>query len=341
MIGAEDVDHAVGALQLLVMIGDVVGEIRRPAVGAHDHAVFVVAGGRRAQPQRAVFLVGEAEFAQALDAGRDRAARRAALFRFARDRTTRRSARRRLAVRARSHRGRTSRKYVSHCGLPASRQRSPSSVANARRRSAAGSRRDSRPSGKGNAGSQMLLVARVERARERVHLRAGVVDQPFGEHVVAGETQRFRQRVADRERAPLHDDQRSGRVRAAEFERDAFALRRAAAVVRRLRAAPRQPRAARRRGASRRLMNPAVAVPSATVARTPSSASARSRIACAISLGARFALRAKPNATLVATSPNSGRRGASNVTSVRLPDRARAPRRRNARRGPANRAARR
>jgi len=59
VIGTENIDHAVGALQLVVVVGDVVREIGRASVGADDHAVFVVAAFGRAQPERAVFVVGE------------------------------------------------------------------------------------------------------------------------------------------------------------------------------------------------------------------------------------------------------------------------------------------
>src|ERR1700681_169409 len=68
-------------------------------------------------------------------------------------------------------------------------------------------------------------------------------------------------------------------------------------------------------GFSVRLMNPATAVASATVARTSSSASARAMISFPMSCGFLRAVRASPNATLVATSPNSARRAGSNCTT--------------------------
>ena len=65
---------AVGALQFVVVVGDVLAEIGRPAVGADDDAVFVVAVVGRAHPERAVFFVDEALGPQARDAGGDGAA---------------------------------------------------------------------------------------------------------------------------------------------------------------------------------------------------------------------------------------------------------------------------
>jgi len=43
VIGAEDIDHPVGALQFIVMVGDVVGVVGRPSVAADRDPVFVVA----------------------------------------------------------------------------------------------------------------------------------------------------------------------------------------------------------------------------------------------------------------------------------------------------------
>jgi hypothetical protein len=69
--------------------------------------------------------------------------------------------------------------------------------------------------------------------------------------------------------------------------------------------------------ARRRLMNPAVALislkssPSAGFCDVTSATSA-----LAMSWGDRFAMRVSANAALVAKSPNSGRRGASNGTST-------------------------
>ena len=58
VVGAPDVDEVVeAAAELLGDVADVGGEVRRPAVGAVDDPVLVVAEGRRAEPQRAVLLV--------------------------------------------------------------------------------------------------------------------------------------------------------------------------------------------------------------------------------------------------------------------------------------------
>src|SRR2546429_4651323 len=46
------------ALALVLVVGDVRGEVGVLAVGADEHAVLVVAEGARAQPQRAVVAIG-------------------------------------------------------------------------------------------------------------------------------------------------------------------------------------------------------------------------------------------------------------------------------------------
>ncbi len=101
--------------------------------------------------------------------------------------------------------------------------------------------------GEGKVRFPELPVARVERTAERVHLRAGIVDDPLGETSSPMKRNAARERVADRERAALHDDERPGRIRAAVFERDVLARRRRRGRKRRLRAG-----SARRRAASRR-----------------------------------------------------------------------------------------
>ena len=67
VVHAPDVDEVVeAAAELLGDVADVGGEVRRPAVGAVDHAVLVVAEGGGAEPGRAVLLVDLARVAQPL-----------------------------------------------------------------------------------------------------------------------------------------------------------------------------------------------------------------------------------------------------------------------------------
>ena len=72
VVDAPDVDQVVEpAAELLGHVADVGREVRRPTVGAVDHAVLVVAEGGRAEPGRAVLLVDVAAVAQPLDRALD------------------------------------------------------------------------------------------------------------------------------------------------------------------------------------------------------------------------------------------------------------------------------
>ena len=79
---------------------------------------------------------------------------------------------------------------------------------------------------KGKVRIEALTIASVNRTAERVELAARVVDDPFDENVVAAISHRVDQRRADRHRAALNDQQRAGRVRAAELDGDAYAVAR-------------------------------------------------------------------------------------------------------------------
>ena len=58
VVGAPDVDLALeAALALVLVVGDVRGEVGVLAAGAHEHAILVVAELGRAQPQRALARV--------------------------------------------------------------------------------------------------------------------------------------------------------------------------------------------------------------------------------------------------------------------------------------------
>src|SRR6202035_3895002 len=59
MVGAPHVDLAIeAALALVLVVGDVRGEVGVLAAGAHQHAVLVVAVVGRAQPQSALAAIG-------------------------------------------------------------------------------------------------------------------------------------------------------------------------------------------------------------------------------------------------------------------------------------------
>ncbi len=58
VVGAPHVDLAIeAALALVLVVGDVRGEVGVLAAGAHQHAVLVVAVVGRAQPQRALAAI--------------------------------------------------------------------------------------------------------------------------------------------------------------------------------------------------------------------------------------------------------------------------------------------
>ena len=68
VIGPEDVDQpSVGALELVVVVRDVRGEVRGCAVRADEHAILVVAEGRRPQPDGSLALIDVPALAQLLD----------------------------------------------------------------------------------------------------------------------------------------------------------------------------------------------------------------------------------------------------------------------------------
>ena len=107
MVGAQNVDDAVVALQLLIMIGDVHAKIGRPPVAAQEHAILVVAELRCTKEECPVLLVREPERTQAIDAFAHLAALVQLALRSASDRTRRRSVAPSAAVARRTRRGRT------------------------------------------------------------------------------------------------------------------------------------------------------------------------------------------------------------------------------------------
>ena len=65
VVGPEDVDQdLVAPAGLVEVVGDVGGEVGRVAVAAHEHPVLGVAVVGRAEPGRALGLVGVARLAQ-------------------------------------------------------------------------------------------------------------------------------------------------------------------------------------------------------------------------------------------------------------------------------------
>src|SRR5438094_601905 len=68
VVGAPDVDYLVEPAdqELVAMVGDVRGEVRRHAVAAHQHVVLVLAERGRGEPDRALALGDEPALAQIL-----------------------------------------------------------------------------------------------------------------------------------------------------------------------------------------------------------------------------------------------------------------------------------
>src|SRR5262249_62343915 len=70
--------------------------------------------------------------------------------------------------------------------------------------------------------AELLPHARLERARERLELIAGVVDVELRRDPRALRAEQSRERVTDRGRARVDDHQRSGRIRGDELETNAL-----------------------------------------------------------------------------------------------------------------------
>lgn len=79
--------------------------------------------------------------------------------------------------------------------------------------------------------AELLAVARLDRPREVVHLRAGVVDVVLARHFVAREVEHVAQRVADGRAAGMAQVQAAGRVGADELDLHALAGGCAASVI--------------------------------------------------------------------------------------------------------------
>jgi hypothetical protein len=86
--------------------------------------------------------------------------------------------------------------------------------------------------GKRRRQAELLLHARLERARQRVELIAGVVDVELGRHRRALAPEEACERVTDGGRARVDDDERTGGIRRHELEADAAARLTLAASVR-------------------------------------------------------------------------------------------------------------
>src|SRR5205814_6764097 len=85
--------------------------------------------------------------------------------------------------------------------------------------------------GKRHRLSELLEHARLERARERLELRARVVDVVLGRHPGALRALQARARYADGRGAGIDDHERARRVRGDELETDAAAARGLAPAV--------------------------------------------------------------------------------------------------------------
>ena len=69
VVGAPNIDDALKAShgKLIIMIGDIGREIRRKAVGAHEHLILFAAVFSGAVPKRAVLLIGHAAHGEHTD----------------------------------------------------------------------------------------------------------------------------------------------------------------------------------------------------------------------------------------------------------------------------------
>ena len=211
VVGAEDVDQAVEAApDLVLVIGDVGGEVRRGAGRAHEHAVLVVAVLARAHPQRALGLVAVTELLEDLECDRDRG--RVAFVQRALEE---------VGV------------EVDAVGV----QRRADALHDQRRRLAAELLR-ARLGGVRDAGRELgdvvaLIAVLGQRfiARAGAHggaelrdLRAGVVEVVLAHDLVAGQFEQPRQRVAVGRVAAARRGQRAGRVGRDELDVDPLAL---------------------------------------------------------------------------------------------------------------------
>ena len=160
-----------------------------------------------------------------------------------------------------------------------------------------------------------LTVTGVERTPERVELAAGVVDDPLDEDVVAAQTHRICQCRADDIERPCTTTSGPVGLALPNSSETRGAVGRAFAEADRRRPGP-EPRCPPP-GRTRRLMKPPTgSICEKSVVSCGASLAASATIARAISCGDRRAAFANEKATLVAKSPNSGRRGASNATGA-------------------------
>ena len=221
VVGAEQIDHMIDAREFHeVMIGDVDGKVGELARAPAQHTVLVIAGaghGRRAKPQRAVVLVRQPTRGELLHrllhqaavthvallgrphvelhaVGRERAA-------LLRDHELDRPAAEMLEARAR---------VAGHVEPSALRAILRGEVDQVLARIPFFGQRGLVAEG--------LTHARLERARERLELRAGIVDVELRRDARALRAQEARERVADGGGARVDDHQRSGRIRGDELE---------------------------------------------------------------------------------------------------------------------------
>ena len=307
------------APELVQMVGDVGGEIGPGAVRALERPVDLVAVGGRAEQQlrhrlpvshracrpwaaaacrcRAAPCSSSTASASSIRPAVDQLALRGEHVVAARP-----ARRGRRGSAPSSPRRRCARTAGSHSGSPPSRQRSPSRAAIAcrqRTQIVAGIEawRDL-----ADRLAQRLAVAQVQRAGERLDLRAAVVDVILAGDREAGMRQDAGQRVAEHRAAAMADMQRAGRIGRAELDIDPAAARRACCGRSRRRPRARSaPAAARRPAPCVRLTKPGRRAATPATSGAPASAST-SWPARSPSAACRAAL-ASTRAALVAASP--------------------------------------
>ena len=226
MVGAEQVDHVVDTGELHVVVErDVDGEVGQLAGAPPQHAVLVVAGaldGRRAEPERAVLLVREAAGGEVLHGLlRQAAVTYVALFRGPH-------------VEVHAVGGERAALLLDHAldGPAAEVLEARALVAGHVARTARGAVFPGEVGQvfariavlrQGGALAELLAYARLERARERLELGAGVVHVELGRDRRALRAQQPRERIADGGGARVHDDERAGGVGGDELQARALA----------------------------------------------------------------------------------------------------------------------
>ncbi len=225
MVGPPDVDEPVeAALELVLVVSDVAGQIARPAVLADEHLVLLVAQVGRAKPERAIGFVAPARLIEGLKGVAhlvlfvERALHEPGIELHAKGEHVALVAGHDLAKRIVIESGQSLLMRHLQIAVALGSDQLRSHVDNVL--ALVSILRDSRLFPK------LLEVTRVQRLGESLHLGAvhGVVDVVLPRDLPAGALQEVGERVADGGRAPLHDSERPCRVGAHELQKNALAF---------------------------------------------------------------------------------------------------------------------